>query len=53
MNTPLQAKPVARQRGRKVTGQARNSGKRQHVSKEADAFRNRRAASATTCRRHV
>jgi hypothetical protein len=52
MNTPLQAKPLPRQRGRSVTGQG--EGLRQTAAlQEVDAYRNRRAASAATCRRQV
>ena len=49
MKTPLQAKPVPRARGRRVTGQG-ESHRRTAEPPEADAKPNRRAASASTWR---
>jgi len=52
MNTPLQAQPVTRHRRRRVTGESEEH-RKTAAPPEADAHRNRRAASAATCRRQV
>ena len=46
MNTPLQAKPVPRHRGRRVTGQGEGLRKTAARQRRTEAHRNRRAASA-------